>query len=269
MTNTNTTNTTDTANNTATIQPVSPAAGAPAPSRRRGRIAALVTGACAAATLGVAGGSASALNPSPVNGNPDGASWTSMSEYLEFVLRDVDSFWTQSFLSDGYAEPWVNFQFPGIDETVVTACGPSDGSSMFYCPVDDTIVFSQDIATRLWDGSYVGPDGLQGSGGDFAVAFLVAHEMAHNIQNELGIDQNVGGASLELHADCWSGVWAQHAAANGLLEQGDIEEGLAAAAAVGDSAFGEPDHHGTGEQRQNAFWLGFNSTSPLDCDAVI
>lgn len=89
---------------------------------------------------------------------PEGATnWTTMYEFLEFVLHDADGFWTGELVAVGLSEPMVQYVVPAPGESYRTACNASDDDSMYYCPADDTIVFSQDIATRLWNGTYVGP----------------------------------------------------------------------------------------------------------------
>lgn len=89
---------------------------------------------------------------------PEGATnWTTMYEFLEFVLHDADGFWTGELVAAGLSEPMVQYVVPAPGESYRTACNASDDDSMYYCPADDTIVFSQDIATRLWNGTYVGP----------------------------------------------------------------------------------------------------------------
>jgi predicted metalloprotease len=124
-----------------------------------------------------------------------------------------------------------------------------------------------------------------GAPGDFAKAYVIAHELGHHVQNLLGIDdqvreavqrnpgdQNALSVRQELQADCLAGVWGHSANERGLLEAGDVEEGLGAAAAVGDDRLTQgrvsPDSftHGTSEQRMRWFKRGFDSGDPQDCD---
>jgi predicted metalloprotease len=122
-----------------------------------------------------------------------------------------------------------------------------------------------------------------GAPGDFAAAYVIAHEIGHHIQGELGIEEqvrrtqqedpsraNVYSVQLELQADCFAGVWARSTYDRGLLDAGDIEEGLAAAAAVGDDRLGarsrEQWTHGSSELRTQWFRTGFDSGQPGDCD---
>jgi predicted metalloprotease len=103
--------------------------------------------------------------------------------------------------------------------------------------------------------------------GDFAVAVVVAHEYAHNIQAELGI---FGGGfatyKTELQADCWAGIWANSAYAKGILDPGDLEEGLELARQIGDYDSRDEGHHGTPEQREAAFSSGYESGNPITCN---
>jgi predicted metalloprotease len=198
--------------------------------------------------------------------------WRSMYEFLEFVIRDVDAVWSHMFDSWGYHEPFVRYAFPVSGQGVHSACNGgfiTNDASAFYCPADDTIVISQALARSVWSGTMVGPDGqrLSGPGGDFAVAFIVAHEVAHSIQAELGI--RVSTVRMELHADCWAGVWANSAYHRNLLDPGDIREGLAAAWLVGDSNFDSADHHGTSKQRMDAFTHGYNTGRAAACDGYL
>lgn len=198
--------------------------------------------------------------------------WRSMHEFLEFVLRDVDAVWSHKFRSWGYREPYVKYAFPVTGQGVHSACNGgfvTNDSSAFYCPADDTIVISQALARSVWSGTMVGPDRqrLNGPGGDFAVAFIVAHEVAHSIQAELGIRTST--VRMELHADCWAGVWANSAYHRNLLDPGDIREGLAAAWLVGDSNFNDPGHHGTSKQRMEAFMHGYNTGRAAACDGYL
>jgi predicted metalloprotease len=118
-----------------------------------------------------------------------------------------------------------------------------------------------------------------GAPGDFAQAYVIAHEVGHHVQNQLGISEQVqsreDGIKLELLADCFAGVWGHAANEEGILESGDLEEGLRAANAIGDDTLQEestghvnPDTftHGTSEQRVHWFKVGFDSGDPDRCD---
>ena len=122
-----------------------------------------------------------------------------------------------------------------------------------------------------------------GAPGDFAAAYVIAHEIGHHVQTVLGIEAevrrkqqedrenaNVYLVRLELQADCFAGVWARSTYDRGLLESGDLEEGIGAAAAVGDDRLGarsrEQWTHGSSELREKWFKTGFDSGDPGDCD---
>ncbi|MEZ5310610.1 MAG: neutral zinc metallopeptidase [Microthrixaceae bacterium] len=202
----------------------------------------------------------------------DTGSWSSMYEFVEFVIQSNDEYWTQVFAENGLAEPMVNYIIPEPGVSYQTACSATDDNSMFYCPADDTIAFSQSIATRLWDGTYVGPDGQQVNGeiGDFAAALLVSHEVSHSIQQELGYNStNVAIPMLEQHADCWAGVYTAYAENQGMLDAGDLREGVIGAYMVGDSHFDSPTHHGTPRDRIIAFATGYNGGTPTACNAYL
>jgi len=162
-----------------------------------------------------------------------------------------------------------------------TACGlGKSATGPFYCPADSTayldLSFFEQLSRQL------------GAPGDFAAAYVIAHEIGHHVQNLTGANARVaraprdqqsgdGGLSvrLELQADCYSGVWASVAQRDGLLEAGDIEEALTAAAAIGDDklqrdATGtvrpETFSHGTSAQRARWFRVGMQSGDPNACD---
>lgn len=151
----------------------------------------------------------------------------------------------------------------------------------FYCPADEKVyldlAFYDDMKNQL------------GAEGDFAFAYVIAHEVGHHVQNLLGINQKVSQAqrsgskkqanqlsvALELQADCFAGVWGQHVQKQGLLEIGDVEKAMNAAAAVGDDRLQQqatgrvvPDSftHGSSEQRMQWFNRGFQSGDPAQCN---
>ena len=166
-------------------------------------------------------------------------------------------------------------------DAVPSACGAAESATgPFYCPGDQKVYidlgFYDELTTRF------------GAAGDFAQAYVLAHEIGHHVQNLLGIEQKVRQAQqrdpsarndlsvrMELQADCFAGVWGADYAAKGALEAGDFEEGMRAAAAVGDDriqkqsqGYVNPDGftHGTSEQRQRWFNQGFRTGDPRQCD---
>ena len=201
-------------------------------------------------------------------------------QFVDFVAGDVDALWTKIFAESGqtYEQPVVVL----YDDAVQSGCGTtSNAVGPFYCPNDRKVyldlTFMQQLQQQL------------GAQGDFAQAYIVAHEIAHHVQNLLGVMADVDRArqedpgsanelsvQLELQADCLAGVWGHSAFTRGdLLQEGDVEEGLNAAAAVGDDRIqqrggGRVDSdsftHGTSEQRVTWFRTGFDSGDPTACD---
>lgn len=156
--------------------------------------------------------------------------------------------------------------------------GASAQTGPFYCPLDQRVYLDTDFFVTL--------ERQLGAGGDFAAAYVIAHEVGHYVQDDLGIlDESRRGAQqgadsaavrVELQADCFSGVWANQAQAQlGILEPGDVEEAINAAAQIGDDTLQReaggavrPDSftHGTSEQRQRWFYAGYESGDLRSCD---
>ena len=201
-------------------------------------------------------------------------------QFVSVVLADTEDVWTQQFQSAG-----ATYQAPQLvlfRGAVRSGCG-SAGSETgpFYCPADQRVYldlsFFDQLSSRL------------GAGGDFAGAYVVAHEVGHHIQNLLGIERatrsqqaalsesgrNQISVQVELQADCLAGVWAkQTEATKGVLEAGDIDEALGAASAVGDDRLQEratgrvvPDSftHGSSAQRTAAFNKGYTGGTLATC----
>jgi hypothetical protein len=204
-----------------------------------------------------------------------------MAKFVSTVLADTEDVWKDVFSKGGatYQEPRLVL-FRGA---IPTACGQGQAAmGPFYCPGDQKVYIDLDFYKTLKD--------RLGAPGDFAQAYVIAHEVGHHVQNLLGIsakmDQMRGRVSqtefnglsvrLELQADCFAGVWANHAqAARQLLEQGDVEEAMNAAAKIGDDALQRagggavvPDSftHGTSAQRQRWFDNGLKNGSVKRCD---
>jgi predicted metalloprotease len=202
-----------------------------------------------------------------------------LKDFVSFVVQDVQRSWTTTFANAGKQyEPTKLVLFEGATQT---GCGVgSSQTGPFYCPLDRKIYldlgFFRELRSRL------------GAPGDFAQAYVIAHEFGHHVQNLLGVMADVqqkqsGGSAdandlsirLELQADCLAGVWAHSAYEQELLESGDLEEGLAAAAAVGDDRIQEQSTgrvnreswtHGSSEQRTKWFRAGFEGGDPSACD---
>lgn len=212
-------------------------------------------------------------SPGPLSEQP--VANDTLSQYVKVVLADTEDIWNKLFreeLRADYKEPTLVM----FDRAVQSACGSaSSATGPFYCPADQKvyldITFFQEMRDRF------------GAAGDFAAAYVVAHEVGHHIQNLLGISDQVqaerGRVSereynrlsvmLELQADFLAGVWAHHnQKLNAVLQQGDIEEALNAANAIGDDRLQQqsqghvvPDAftHGTSAQRMRWFKKGFET----------
>jgi predicted metalloprotease len=212
-----------------------------------------------------------------VPGAPDADS--DLVDFLRFVTGDINESWSGRFSASGstYRPAIVNV----FDERVQTACGTATAAvGPFYCPADEQVYldldFFRDLAQRFR------------APGDFAQAYVVAHEIGHHVQNISGITEQVEQASrsdpsvandlsvrTELQADCLAGVWGHSTYERGLLERGDLEEGLGAASAVGDDRIQsqttgqiQPETwtHGSSQQRSEWFKRGFDSGDPASCD---
>ena len=195
-------------------------------------------------------------------------------EEMSAALDDIQGFWA----SDGGLGPdYVDAQLVLFTDGVTTdGCGTAPASvGPFYCPADGKAYIDLSFF-RLLDQRFGAP-------GDFARVYVLAHELGHHVQNVLGTSDEVRRAQqadpaqandlsvrLELQADCYAGVWGHSAQDRGLIEPGDIEEGLAAAAAVGDDALGNGNQeswtHGSSESRQRWFDTGFQTGDVAACD---
>lgn len=195
--------------------------------------------------------------------------------FLTDVLGSVDGFWTKTLATADLPEPRVTYDWIPPGGRSLTACGEQAGDdAAFYCPADDTIYVAQSFAARLYEGVLRGlPGEREGhAAGDFAVAYVIAHEYAHNLQTELGIFSSVSSDTakpFELQADCLAGVWAYSVFAEGAVTSADIEEAAQAALAVGDFDIGNAQHHGTPQERRAALLTGFDSGRPSACDQYL
>ncbi|HEX6307596.1 MAG TPA: neutral zinc metallopeptidase [Longimicrobiales bacterium] len=215
-------------------------------------------------------------------GSPDQFRDDPEADFISVVLADTEDTWTELFSASGatYSHP----QLVLFDGIVQSACGMAQSAvGPFYCPADQAVYldlsFFRDLSERF------------GAPGDFARAYVVAHEVGHHVQTLLGVSDRVRAAQaqssrteanaiqvrMELQADCYAGVWAYHAQRERQrLEPGDLEEALAAAAAIGDDRLQreaqghivpESFTHGTSAQRVQWFRNGFESGDPNRCDA--
>jgi hypothetical protein len=215
-------------------------------------------------------------------GDAGSAQPQTMEAFLTGVTKDVDTYWTQEFKDAGLSEPRVSYDWIPAGETASSVCGDENGqlgdSAAAYCPGDDTIYISQKFATEIYNGQLDQslPGSAQGYGdasGDMAVAYIVAHEYGHEVQDELGLFDKYGDQlptmAFELQADCYAGTWANYENQQGRLEDGDVDEALNAALAVGDFDASNPGHHGTPEQRKAAWETGFDQGDPSACDTYL
>lgn len=204
-----------------------------------------------------------------------------MAKFVSTVLADTEDVWTDIFAKAGrtYSDPKLVL-FRGATPT---ACGQGESAmGPFYCPVDRKVYIDLDFYQTLKN--------QLGAPGEFAQAYVIAHEVGHHVQNLLGITARVDAmrshasqaqanalsVRLELQADCFAGVWANHAqASRHILENGDIESAMNAAAKIGDDALQkaatgrvvpETFTHGTSAQRTHWFNAGLQSGSVKDCD---
>lgn len=211
----------------------------------------------------------------------EGAEEAQLREFISVVLADTEETWGQIFSTAGqtYEQPKLVL-FSGAVES---ACGFAQAAvGPFYCPPDRKVYidlsFYQELQSRF------------GAPGDFAQAYVVAHEVGHHVQTLLGISErnmaarqraseaeaNALSVRQELQADCFAGIWAHNAdRSRQLLEQGDIEEGLNAASAIGDDRLQKQSRgyvapesftHGSSEQRVRWFKRGFESGDVKTCD---
>ena len=195
--------------------------------------------------------------------------------FIRTLVADHEDIWSKIFSENG-----LTYQNPKLvlfKDQVVTGCGGAGAASgPFYCPEDQTVYIDLSFFNEL-------KNRLGAKGGDFAVAYVIAHEMGHHVQTLLGTSQKMRemqqrgseaeanrlSVALELQADFYAGIWTHYnEKQNSILEPGDIEEALSAASAVGDDAIQKktqgytvPDSftHGSSAQRMQWFNKGFNT----------
>ena len=196
-----------------------------------------------------------------------------LEDYLTEVLRSVDAYWTRTLRQSGAQEPRVSFLWVPPGRAARSGCGAvADENAAFYCPADDTIFVGEELAADILRGTgRTFPGERAGHGrarGDFGLAYVIAHEYAHNVQHELGlarIDPRYGVEPLELQADCMAGLWGNSVYREGKLQPGDVEEAISTVLAAGDFDTRNPQHHGTPEERRGAWLLGYRSGEPARC----
>jgi predicted metalloprotease len=197
--------------------------------------------------------------------------------YLDEVLADVERYWARTLTASGLDAPQVRHLWVEPGDSVRTRCGArADDNAAFYCPADDTIYVAERLASELWQGiSDDFPGQRAGYGraiGDFGVAYLLAHEYAHNVQFELGfyeLNRRVGVKAFELQADCMAGLWSNAVYREGRLKPGDVEEAIGTALAVGDFDYFNANHHGTPVERREAWLAGYSQGDPRRCQEYV
>jgi predicted metalloprotease len=201
-------------------------------------------------------------------------------QFTAVVLAETEDVWNGIFQAEGedYAEPALVL----FEGQVQSACGfASSASGPFYCPGDRQLYIDLTFFRELSESF--------GASGDFAQAYVVAHEVGHHVQNLTGVlpqfnemrqsmsqeEANEMSVRVELQADCFAGIWAHFTDQKGLLEEGDIDEALNAAHQIGDDTLQkrtqgyvvpESFNHGTSEQRATWFANGFREGRLADCD---
>ena len=196
-----------------------------------------------------------------------------IEQFLTGVIENIDAYWTRTLTASGRPGPQVAYSFVPPGERENTPCGVADDRAAFYCPTDDTIFFAQRFAADLYQGVATGlPGGGGQAAGSFGVAYVLAHEYGHNVQNELGIFRITRTNSVkpfELQADCLAGSWGNSAFAQGGLTDEDIREAIATVESVGDYDIGSQQHHGTPAERRDAWLAGFRGGDPSACTRFV
>jgi uncharacterized protein len=237
-------------------------------------------GYCALSTLGGGGGLTGGGNPAVQTGAPAGQSQLApqTEQLLRRVLGSTEDEWTAIFQAQG--QTYRPTRMVAYSRNSTSGCGAAQAAmGPFYCPSDQSIyidpTFFDELSTRF------------GAQGDFAQAYVIAHEVGHHIQNLTGVldraqqlqarasraEGNQVQVRVELQADCYAGVWARRD--QNLLEPGDIEEGMRAAEAIGDDTLQrqaqgrvvpESFTHGTSAQRMAWLRRGLQTGDPAACD---
>jgi predicted metalloprotease len=222
------------------------------------------------------GGGAPVTSQGPVASTPQEEQ---MVDFVTFTLNDVQDTWTQQFSASG--QNYQPAKLVLFRDSTSTSCGyGAAASGPFYCPGDQNAYIDLGFYKELKDRF--------GAPGDFAQAYVLAHEIGHHVQHQLGIDQSVRQAQesnprqanqlsvrMELQADCFAGVWGHSAAQRNLLDPGDVEEALTAASSIGDDRIQQqsgrgvnPESwtHGSSAQRVEWFRVGMETGDPERCD---
>jgi predicted metalloprotease len=219
-------------------------------------------------------GSGSVSRPLPDAGEDD------LADFVAVVVQDTEDLWAEVFTENGMTyEPATVVLFTGTDRS---ACGLADArTGPFYCPGDQNVYIDLSFYETLRSQF--------GAPGDFAQAYVIAHEIGHHVQNLVGVlpeysraiqsmseeEANAYSVRIELQADCYAGIWASYVGEENLLENGDIEEAINAAEQIGDDAIQRRTQgvvlpktftHGSSAQRQEWFERGYSTGNVGACD---
>ncbi|HEU4748167.1 MAG TPA: neutral zinc metallopeptidase [Gemmatimonadaceae bacterium] len=213
-------------------------------------------------------------------------------QFMSFLLDDVQNTWAEKL--PRYGTPYRPARLAIFRNSTNSGCGPAQAAmGPFYCPLDERVYldlgFYDELRKKLGAPGQVERGKVSGTS-DFAHAYVLAHELGHHVQHVLGTDARVRqgqesnpaqanelSVRLELQADCYAGVWANSTSQRGMLEPGDVEEALGAAAAVGDDriqqrATGQVNvdsfTHGSAAQRTEWFKRGMESGDPRSCSTL-
>ncbi len=217
-------------------------------------------------------------DPAPIP--PEQDPQRDLKEFSVYVFNDAQQTWTSIFKEDSKAYDRAELVLYSDAVSTGGCGGATSAAGPFYCPADSRVYLDLTFYEEM--------ERALGAPGDFAWAYVIAHEVGHHVQNLTGTNEEVDGLSrddpdranelsvrTELQADCYAGVWAATIFAQGDLEPGDIEEAFTATEAVGDDRLARdagrrvnPDSftHGTSEQRRTWFDKGFDSGDPTSCD---
>ncbi|RDE07915.1 KPN_02809 family neutral zinc metallopeptidase [Pelagibacterium lacus] len=225
-------------------------------------------------SLGTGTGTGSVSRPLPEAGQDD------LADFVGVVVQDTEDLWSEVFAANDMTyDPATVILFTGTDSS---GCGLADARmGPFYCPADQSVYIDLSFYEQLRSQF--------GAPGDFAQAYVIAHEVGHHVQNLVGVlpeynrairtmgqeEVNAYSVRIELQADCYAGIWANYVGEENLLEDGDIEEAINAAEQIGDDAIQRRTQgvvipktftHGTSAQRQDWFSRGYRSGDVSQCD---